>query len=94
LLFFFVLVSYPLQVYILEKVLRIKKDITTDVPFLDEAMRVSKYLNSLGERSRRTSKALDSKPSTIFWSTLARCLEERAREAVKGSRSIVPLRQL
>ncbi|CAE6427730.1 unnamed protein product [Rhizoctonia solani] len=57
-----------IKVYNLEKVLRYKKDPTSQTSFLDEAMTV-----------------LENKPTTTFWSGLARSLDRHSKEAAKGS---------
>ncbi|CAE6400329.1 unnamed protein product [Rhizoctonia solani] len=57
-----------IKVYNLEKVLKYKKDPTSQASFLDEAMAV-----------------LENKPTTTFWSALARSLDKHSKEAAKGS---------
>ncbi|KAG8921026.1 hypothetical protein FRC01_000475 [Tulasnella sp. 417] len=62
------LASNCIKIYTLEKVLKLKRDSASKVPFLEEALKV-----------------LDSKPSSTFWMTAARCLETNAKESAKGS---------
>ncbi|KAG8899762.1 hypothetical protein FRC00_000975 [Tulasnella sp. 408] len=57
-----------IKIYTLEKVLKLKRDSASKIPFLEEALKV-----------------LDSKPSSTFWMTAARCLEASAKESAKGS---------
>jgi len=56
------------KVYILEKVLKLKKDASTGLVFLEEAM-----------------KALENKPTSTFWASLAQSLEKYSKDASKGS---------
>ncbi|KAG8988666.1 hypothetical protein FRB90_002602, partial [Tulasnella sp. 427] len=62
------LASNCVKIYTLEKVLKLKRDSSSKIPFLEEALKV-----------------LDSKPSSTFWMTAARCLETNAKESAKGS---------
>ncbi|KAH7906022.1 Golgi transport complex subunit 5-domain-containing protein [Hygrophoropsis aurantiaca] len=64
------LVGVGAKIYTLEKVLRMKKDARTGALFLDEAMK---------------PHVLESKPSTTFWTALARALEKYARDGGKAS---------
>ncbi|CAE6440006.1 unnamed protein product [Rhizoctonia solani] len=57
-----------IKVYNLEKVLKYKRDPTSQTSFLDEAMTV-----------------LESRPTTTFWSALARSLDKHSKEAAKAS---------
>jgi hypothetical protein len=70
-------------VYVLEKVLKIKKGTSSQASFLDEALMVGGP-NKPGMICN-CCKVLDDKPSTAFWGILARALEKQARDAAKGT---------
>ncbi|GAB1524419.1 hypothetical protein RhiTH_007573 [Rhizoctonia solani] len=63
-----------IKVYNLEKVLKHKKDPISQSSFLDEAMTAS-----------TTVIVLENRPTTAFWSALARSLDKHSKEAAKAS---------
>lgn len=79
-----------IKVYTLEKVLQQKKDTVTQTNFMDEAMKVMFRYPSfdtipLIEEIILYLQILESKPSTAFWSVLARTLERQCKEAARSS---------
>jgi conserved oligomeric Golgi complex subunit 5 len=69
-------------------VLKLKKDMTTHVGFLDEAMKVR--MSKLHSYSLyfNMPQVLENKPSTVFWACVGRSLERTTKDSVKGVFSV------
>ncbi len=80
-----------MKVYALEKVLKMKKDATTHVVFLDEAMKVSWFAKIYGGllHLKLYLKVLENNPSTTFWMSLSRSLQKHFQDSSKGQLYIV-----
>ena len=78
------------KVYVLEKVLKIKKDAATQVSFLDEVMqaRNSPLFLSL-QSDYRCMQTLENKPSSTFWTSLAIALEKHSKDAASSEKESV-----
>ena len=76
-----------MQVYTLEKVLKLKKDAITQASFLDEAMTVrsSVFFNHLCSHYISYKQVIENQPSLMFWTTLSHAFEVQAKEAVRGA---------
>jgi hypothetical protein len=72
------------QVYNLEKVLKYKKDPSSQTSFLDEAMIVSPSVLLSVVHPNPVFEVLENRPITTFWSALARSLDKHSKEATKG----------
>jgi hypothetical protein len=77
-----------IQVYTLEKVLRLKRDSVTQAEFLEEVMKVR---IAIPVETCRVSdcadeiQRMDEKPSFTFWTTLAQAFESQTKEASRST---------
>lgn len=82
-----------IKVYVLERVLKLKKDPVTQNTFLDDTLSVSLLSREhVGCPKQSTNfifnKVLDNKPTFTFWTTLSQSFETQAKEAAKASQFV------
>lgn len=82
-----------IKVYVLERVLKLKKDPVNQNTFLEDALSVSLvprgiHLPELSNLTVSSYQVLDNKPTFTFWTTLSQSFESQAKEAARASQFV------